>query len=385
LYVAFELGKKEWKLGLTSGFGVTPVVRTVASGDLRAVERVLAQGRVWLGIPAGAPVVSCYEAGRDGFWIHRALTQMGMANRVVDSASIEVNRRARRSKTDRVDALKLVTMLVRVCYGERRAWQEVRVPSVADESARQVSRERTSLTEEQTRLRNQINSYLATWGCVVSARARHAAQWWTTVRDWTAAPLPLEVQARIARTAARLVLVAEQIATIETQQRAATRAARPDSALGRLVQLKGIATTSATVLLGEGLVWRDFQNRRQIGGLLGFAPTKYDSGESTRDQGISRAGNPRLQSISIQLAWSWVRWQPLSGLTLWFHSHFGSRKRERRVGIVALARKLIIALWRLCHARCRPGGRDPETGRARVSVVVASTTRVSRARRVRFV
>jgi transposase len=152
------------------------------------------------------------------------------------------------------------------------------------------------------------------------------------------------------------VLVAEQIATIETQQRAATRAARPDSALGRLVQLKGIATTSATVLLGEGLVWRDFQNRRQIGGLLGFAPTKYDSGESTRDQGISRAGNPRLQSISIQLAWSWVRWQPLSGLTLWFHSHFGSRKRERRVGIVALARKLIIALWRYVTRGVVPAG-----------------------------
>jgi len=356
LYAAFELGKKQWKLAVTSGFGVTALVRTVASSDLAGVARVLAQARVRLGVPAAAPVVSCYEAGRDGFWIHRALTQLGIANRVVDSASIEVNRRKRRTKTDRVDALKLVAMLVRECLGEKHVWQEVRVPSVADETARQVSRERTALTQEQTRLRNQINSYLATWGCVVSARARRGPRWWTTVRDWTAAPLPLEVQARIARSEARLAVVAEQIATIETQQRAATRAAQPDSALGRLVQLKSIATTSAAVLLGEGLVWRDFQNRRQIGGLLGFAPTKYDSGESTRDQGISRAGNPRLQSISIQLAWSWVRWQPASRLTRWFQDHFGARKRERRVGIVAVARKLIIALWRYVTRGVVPEG-----------------------------
>lgn len=355
LYVAFELGKMQWKLALTSGFGATPVVRTVDSGDLRAVERVLAQARMRLRVPATAPVVSCYEAGRDGFWIHRALTQMGIANRVVDSASIEVNRRKRRTKTDRIDALKLVAMLVRVCLGEKDVWREVRVPSVADEAARQVSRERTALTHEQTRLRNQINSYLATWGCRVAAHARRP-RWWTTVRDWTGAPLPVEVQARIARSEACLALVAEQIATIETQQVSATRAAAPESALGRLVQLKGIATTSAAVLLGDGLVWRDFQNRRQIGGLLGFAPTKYNSGEITRDQGISRAGNPRLQSISIQLAWSWVRWQPASGLTRWFKDHFGARKRERRVGIVAVARKLIIALWRYVTRGLVPEG-----------------------------
>ena len=136
LYVAFELGKKDWKLAMTSGFGVEPWVRTVASGDLAAVDRALRAGRVRLGLAAHAPVESCYEAGRDGFWIHRAVTQLGLRNRVVDSASIEVNRRARRAKTDRLDALKLVRMLVRVCYGERRVWSEVRVPSVADEAAR---------------------------------------------------------------------------------------------------------------------------------------------------------------------------------------------------------------------------------------------------------
>src|SRR6185503_17996136 len=159
LYVAFELGKKEWKLAMTAGFGIQPWLRTLPSGDWSAVQRALAQGRARFGLLAGARVVSCYEAGRDGFWIHRALTAMGIANRVVDSASIEVSRRARRAKTDRLDALKLVTMLVRVCVGERRVWSEVRVPTVAEEAARQVSRERTALTQDQTRLVNQIRGW----------------------------------------------------------------------------------------------------------------------------------------------------------------------------------------------------------------------------------
>jgi transposase len=354
LYVAFELGKKDWKVAMTSGFAVEPWVRTVASGDLRAVERALRDGRGRVGLPARAPVVSCYEAGRDGFWIHRALTQVGVANRVVDSASIEVNRRARRVKTDRLDALKLVRMLVRVCFGERRVWSEVRVPTVADEAARQVSRERTALTQEQTRLINQMRGWLATWGC---ALPRHRQSgWWTSVRDWAGGMLPVEVQARLARAEARIGVVETQIAALTSQQQAAVTAATPASALRQLVQLKGIATTSASVLLDEGLVWRAFRNRRQIGGLLGFAPTPYASGESEREQGISRAGNHRLQTISIQLAWNWVRWQPHSALTQWYREHFGKGKRTRRIGIVAVARKLVIALWRYVTTGVVPAG-----------------------------
>jgi transposase len=356
LYVAFELGKKEWKLAMTSGFGVTPWLRTVASGDLRGAERALARGRERFGLPPSAAVVSCYEAGRDGFWIHRALTQLGVRNRVVDSSSIEVNRRARRTKTDRIDALKLVTMLVRVCCGEQRVWHEVRVPRVDDEAARHVSRERTALTKEQTRLSNQIAGWLATWGCIVPARARRAAGWWTRARDWNDAPLPAAVQARIARADERLTMLATQVAALETQQAATAQAADRDSALGRLVQLKGVATTSASVLLDEGLVWRAFRNRREIGGLLGFAPAKYDSGDSEHDQGISRAGNAHLQAISIQLAWNWVRWQPTSALTRWYREHFGPRRRARRIGIVALARKLLIALWRYVTTGAVPTG-----------------------------
>ena len=354
LYVAFELGKKEWKLAMTSGFGVAPWLRSVASGDWGGVERAMAQGRARFGLAAAAPVVSCYEAGRDGFWIDRALQQRGIRNRVVDSASIEVNRRARRAKTDRLDALKLVMMLVRVCWGEQRVWSEVRVPSVAAEAARQVSRERTTLTQEQTRLTNQLKGWLATWGAALPRR--RPSGWWTTVSDWAGGPLPVEVQARVARAEARRVVLEGQIAELDAQQQAAVTTAAPTSALRQLVQLKGVATTSASVLLDEGLVWRAFRNRREIGGLLGFAPTPYDSGESAREQGISRAGNNRLQSISIQLAWNWVRWQPHSALTQWYREQFGTGKRARRIGIVAVARKLVIALWRYVTTGVVPAG-----------------------------
>lgn len=354
LYVAFELGKKEWKLAMTSGFGIQPWVRTVASGDWVAVARTMAQGRARYGLAAAARVVSCYEAGRDGFWIHRALTGMSVENRVVDSASIEVNRRARRVKTDRVDALKLVMMLVRVWCGETRVWSEVRVPTVADEAARQVSRERTALRQDQTRLVNQMRGWLATWGAALPARRRGA--WWTTVRDWAGAVLPAEVQARLARAEVRRQALEAQIAELEAHQHAAVTTAAPTSAVRQLVQLKGVATTSASVLLDEGLVWRAFRNRRQIGGLLGFAPTPYASGESEREQGISRAGNARLQAISIQLAWNWVRWQPASALTHWYRARFGTGKRARRIGIVAVARRLVIALWRYVTTGVVPAG-----------------------------
>jgi transposase len=355
LYVAFELSAKQWKLALTSGMAVEPMVRTVPAGDLRGVERVIRQARTRFRLAPGVPVVSCYEAGRDGFWIHRALTQVGMANRVVDSASIDVNRRARRAKTDRLDALKLVRMLVRAWSGERDVWREVRVPSETDEAARHVSRERTALVQEQTRVMNQVRSWLATWGCALPSRRARA--WWTTVRDWAGAPLADAVQARLARAAARVAVLEDQIAELDAAQQAALRVAPTDSALSRLVQLKGVATTGASVLLDEGLVWRVFRNRREIGGILGFAPTPYDSGESQHEQGISRAGNARLQAISIQLAWNWVRWQPTSALTHWYRERFaGGGKRLRRIGIVAVARKLMIALWRYATTGVVPAG-----------------------------
>ncbi len=354
LYVGFELSEQTWKLALTSGVAPTPLLRTVAPGDAVALRRVLADARRRLGLPAEARVVSCYEAGRDGFWIHRFLTTLGVANRVVDSASIEVSRRAKRTKTDRLDALKLVAMLVRVGHGERGVWREVTVPTAEAEATRHGSRERARLVQDRTAMRNQVRSWLVTCGTAVPADAPGA--WWTTVRDWAGAPLPAALQARIARAAARLALLEAQIAELDAAQVARVEAAPTGSPAQRLVALKGVATTSATTLLDEGLVWRAFRNRREIGAVLGFSPTPFASGASVREQGISRAGNARLQSTMIQLAWQWVRWQRLSPITHWFHAHFGAGRRPVKVGIVAVARKLLIALWRWATAGIVPEG-----------------------------
>ena len=355
LYVAFELGARSWKLGMTSGFGVAPWVKGVPAGDWAAVRRVLERAKARVGLPAGAAVVSCYEAGRDGFWIHRALGREGVSNRVVDSASIEVNRRQRRAKTDRIDARKLVHMLVRVCLGEQHVWREVRVPPEPVEAARHVSRERTQLTKERTRVVNQLRGWLATYGTRLPSR--RGPGWWTAVCDWAGHHLPAELQARIARADERLVVIETQLTALTRTQQAAALAAPAASPLGRLVHLKGVAATGASVLLDEGLVWREFRNRRQVGGLLGFQPVPYQSGEQARDQGIDRAGNTRWRAISIQLAWNWVQWQPCSALTLWYQQRFGCRgARARRIGIVALARKLVIALWRYATTGERPTG-----------------------------
>ena len=354
LFMAFELSAKTWHVAMTPGLGIDAWVRPVPARDWQRVSAVIAEAKRRFKLATTAPVVSCYEAGRDGFWIHRALSARGIANHVVDSASIEVNRRKRRVKTDRVDARKLVQMLVRWGAGERDVWNEVRVPTVTAEAARHTSRERATLVAERTALVNQLRGWLTTVGATLPSR--RGASWWTAVRDWAGAALPAQVQARLARAQARLTLLAEQIATLEAQHQDAVATAPAGSALARLVQIKGVAATGAAVLVEEGLAWRDFRNRRQIGGILGFAPTPYASGESTHEQGISRAGNTRLQAVSIQLAWNWVRWQPASALTQWYLARFGTGKRARRIGIVALARKLVIALWRYVTTGVVPTG-----------------------------
>ena len=355
LYVAFELSAKDWKLAMAPRMDVKPYIRTVSAGDVPAVGRACAQARQHFRIAADTPVLSCYEAGRDGFWIDRALRAVGITNRVVDSSSIEVNRRARRAKTDRLDARKLLRMLIRVCGGERDVWREVRVPTREQEAARHVSRERTSLLQERTRLVNQMRGWLATLGCRLPRK--RAAQWWTRVRDFADTCLPAEVQQRLARIAARWALLTEQIAALDAQQAETVRAAGSSSALGRLVQLKGVATRSATTLVEEGLVWRDFANRRQVGAFLGFTPTPCDSGATQREQGISRAGNPRVQAVMTQLAWSWIRWQPESAIARWYRERFSrGSTRARLIGIVAVARRLLIALWRYATTAVVPTG-----------------------------
>lgn len=352
LFVAVELGAKQWKVAMAATVGSRPWVRDLRAGEWRVFDRLLLEGRRRCGLPPNAPVVSCYEAGRDGFWIHRALQTRGVENRVVDSASIEVNRRARRRKTDRIDAVKLVMMLMRADAGERHVWSEVRVPTVSEEASRLVSRERTQLVTDRTRLVNQMRGWLATWGCALPCRRPDA--WWTTVRDWAGEALPASLQQRLARAHARVQLVTAHLVALEAQQQATVTA---DPVAAQLARLKGLAPTSVSVLLADGLVWRRFRNRRQVGGFLGYTAVPFQSGETDHTVGIDRAGNRRLRTISLQLAWQWVRWQPASALTQWYRRRFGEGgRRPRLTGIVAVARKLVIALWRYATTNEAPAG-----------------------------
>lgn len=342
LYMAFELGEKSWKLSLGDGVH-GPSRHTLVAGDLHAVLQVIAKAKARCSLAPQAPVRSCYEAGRDGFWLHRWLTEQGIVNLVVDSASIEVNRRARRAKTDRLDSDKLLSMLMRYYAGERRVWAVARIPTEEQEDERRLHRELGRLKQERTAHSNRIRSLLVLHNLRVARIGdRSWNHWWNA----HGSQLPAGLGAEIEREVARLALVVTQIKTIETQQHKEVKdGAQPAIAL--LARLSGIGEGSAWVLIKELFGWRRFHNRREVAGCLGLAPTPYSSGESQVEQGISKAGNKRSRWLMIELAWNWLRYQPTSQLTQWFNERFApGSKRMRRVGIVALARRLAIAMWR---------------------------------------
>jgi transposase len=350
LYMAFELGEKSWKLSLGDG-ARGPSHYTMSAGDMAAVLECIAKAKARCGLAAEAGVRSCYEAGRDGFWLHRWLIAQGIDNLVVDSASIEVNRRARRAKTDRLDGDKLLGMLMRYAAGERRVWSVVRVPTPEQEDARRAHRELGRLGRERTAHINRIRALLVLQNLRVKYVGGRLWQcWWTDHAE----ELRPGVRAEIERESERLSLVRTQIRTIEAQQRQAM-AAEPQVA--RLVQLGAIGVGSAWVLVKELFGWRRFRNRREVAGCLGLTPTPYDSGESEIEQGISKAGNRRVRALMVELAWCWLRYQPGSALSKWFSQRFaGGGKRLRRIGIVALARRLAIALWRYLEDGLIPDG-----------------------------
>jgi len=342
LYVAFELGDRSWKLSLGDGVRA-PSRCTVAAGDTAAVMTAIARAKVRCHLPADAAVRSCYEAGRDGFWLHRWLTAQGIVNLVVDSASIEVNRRRRRAKTDRLDSDKLLSMLMRYYGGERRVWAVARIPTPEQEDERRLHRELADLRKERTAHSNRIRSLLVLHNLRVEHIGGRAwTHWWAQ----NAAQLPPGVRTEIEREFERLSLVAKQIKTLEAQQRREVRSgAQP--AIAQLSRLAAIGIGSAWTLVKELFGWRQFHNRRELAGCLGLAPTPYASGTSNVEQGISKAGNRRARWLMVELAWSWLRFQPASQLSQWFNQRFAAAsKRMRRVGIVALARRLAIALWR---------------------------------------
>lgn len=358
LYVAFELGSTKWTLGFTTGPGQRPRVRQIAAGDLRALEQELLSAKARLGCPLAAPVTSCYEAGRDGFWLHRWLVDHGVANVVVDSSSIEVNRKARRAKTDRLDVRKLLALLMRWTAGERTAWSLVHVPAVTAENDRQLTRELEAVRDDRTRSRNRIQGLLATQGVRLPID-RHFARALATRQTGDGRPFPPALRERLVREWEHLHLIEARLATLETMRddRIAQGTDRVAQVARQLITLRSIGAASAAVFSAEILGTRTFQNRRQLGALMGLVPVPYRSDQSVQDQGISKAGRGSLRGLAIQIAWCWVRWQPDSALAHWFEERFAKAgKRARRIGIVALARKLMIALWRYVEHGVIPEG-----------------------------
>jgi len=310
-------------------------------------------------------IVSCYEAGRDGFWLHRYLLSEEIENVVVDSSSIEVNRRKRRAKTDRIDARKLLRMLMRYHGGERKLWSVVRVPSVEAEDGRQLSRELESLNKERTRHRSRIRGLLILEGLEVkNPSGKKFLEELDSLCTWDGKQLPGDFKARIVREYERLRMVEEQMGILRKEREIRVGSAETLSMrkVAQLRTLYGIGVTSSWDFVTEMFGWREFRNRREVGAFAGLTPTPYDSGGSQREQGISKAGRGRIRALSIQIAWGWLRFQPQSKLSQWYQERFaGGGSRMRRVGIVAVARKLLIDLWRYLEygvvaegARLRP-------------------------------
>jgi len=359
LYMAVELGWSQWKLGFVSEADQKPRQRTISARNLTALQAEIGRAKARFGLAESSRVASCFEAGRDGFWLHRYLESLGVKNRVVDSASIEMNRRARQAKSDGVDVEKLLSLLIRSETGERVRWSVVRVPSVEEEEGRQLSRELETLKKERTAHRNRMRGLLASQGVDLKIRRNFPVSL-QQVKLWDGSSLSEDLRSRFEREWERLELLEKQVADLEKQRR--DRVSQAKGSVARVAQclcrLKSIGLNSAWLFSGEFFAWRQFRNRRQVGSLAGLAPTPYQSGDRLhREQGISRAGNERVRSMAIEIAWAWLRFQPQSQLSLWFQERFArGGSRSRRIGIVALARKLLVALWRYLETGEIPAG-----------------------------
>lgn len=369
LYVALELGGSGWKLAATTGPGQAPRLRTVPARALDRALSELGRAKTRFHLAPDAPVVSCYEAGRDGFWLHHALTAHGVRNHVVDSASIEVNRRQRRTKSDRLDARKLVTMLLRYAEGERPVWQVVRVPSSAAEDARQLHRERKTAQRERLAAITRVESLLITQGLALRLTGRESvaelAHRLAGLRRWDATPLPPALAARLVREWGHVVALTTQLRALR-RERARLLKVDPSPALAQvrqLMQLTGVGVETAWIYVMELFAWRTFRNRRELGALSGLAPTADRSGTARhRELGMSKAGNRWVRAVAIEGAWAWLRYQPQSELSVWYQQRFGSGgSRHRRIGIVALARKLLLAFEQYLRTGTLPAGATRRT------------------------
>jgi transposase len=304
--------------------------------------------------------VSCYEAGREGFLLHRFLQAHGITNQVVDSSAIEVNRRKRRAKSDGLDVRKLLTMLMRSHHGERGVWRVVNVPSIEAEDQRHLHRDLETVKQERASTTARLKGLLSSQGIRLTSVTKLPERL-NALRLWDGSPIPSGLRRRLLRVYAHYQFLSEQIAALEAERRALLQSAQEASLekVRQLMQLKGIGINGAWLLVMEFFGWRALKNRREVGGLAGLTPTPYQSGASAREQGITKAGNRHVRWMTTELAWSWVRYQPESALSCWFRERFGGGgKRLRRVGIVAVARKLLIALWRFLETGVIPQGAE---------------------------
>lgn len=373
LFVGFELSKGSWLIGLYAPeLGKTVSRHKVEGGDLpKVLELIAAAKRRFLKFGKPIRVLSIYEAGYDGFWLDRALHSVGIENRIIDAASVPVDRRARRVKTDRLDLEQLIRMLLALERGETRACRVVRVPTPDEEDAKRQHRERNVLVSERTAHSNRMTGILMALGIRgVNPRRRDFVEHLRTLRTGTGEPLPVHTEQALVREHERLCLLERQIKEIETAQAEVIKAVSETPAearggavgecsavlAGELVRLKGIGQLSAITLSRE-VFYRRFDNRREVASYFGLTPSPFRSGSTQSDQGISKAGNPRARTLAIELAWLWLRHQPESILSRWFLERAGSATgRIRRIALVALARKLMVALWRYVTTGLIPEG-----------------------------
>lgn len=365
LMLAMELSEEEWKLGFSSAFGQPPLVRNVGARQRPKLLAQIAWAKQKLGLPEDARVVSCYEAGREGFWLHRFLCAEGIESLIVDSSSIEVPQKRRRAKTDRLDLAGLCDLLARHLAGSAKpVWSVVRVPTEAEEDRRHLHRELKTTKQDRTRVSNRIKSLLANNGLTL-AGWKDLPERLRRLRLWNGQPLPPALLARLDRYAKDYSYYTERIRDLEAERRRQMREETCDPAIAKAAQLfslKGVGINTAWLFSMEFFSWRSFANGKQVGSLAGLTPTPKDSGKRYREQGIGKDGSRHIRGSVIEVAWAWLRFQPQSELSKWYERRFGSgSKRIRKIGIVGLARKLLIALWRFLETGVVPEGAEMKT------------------------
>jgi transposase len=362
IFVSLELSRSTWLVtSLSPGGGEKMSRHQVRSGDVAGLLARFSQLQAKCKARTGHSyrLIVVHEAGLDGFWIHRTLQNAGIESHVVDSASIATSRRRRRVKTDGIDGEALVRALLAYKRGEPRVCAMLKAPTPEQEDRRQLSRERRSLIGERVEHVNRVKGLLFAQGVTdYEPVRRDRRQQLEGLRTGDGRPLPICLKQRLSRELDRLEMLLEQIGMVEAQRDAllASRAEAPHSPPSVLQTLRGIGPESAMVLWSEGL-FRQFVNRRQLASYAGLAPTPWQSGAVAREQGVSKAGNARVRTTMIQLSWLWLRHQPTSALTLWFQERTKAVDgRNRRVMIVALARKLLVGLWRFVTTGVIPEG-----------------------------